>query len=237
MTRHEGDYYPTPPCAVDALLRAVSDAFVPELSLLYERRVPALDPAAGAGTLLSWGAPQGCKTHAIELNPILAEQCRIRGHETIEGDALAIEPAREAAGWPGVPLMLLNPPNVLLAEFVRKALRHALYYGSIACVLHPSQWSQTAEQAGLPVGDKVELTWRPPFIPKGTISPKTGKLVGGPGQTYVWEIWTPAMVRYPRASGRYMRVTRPPEDKARVEEHARIAGAIGRLGIGTEGEA
>ena len=227
MSRHEGDYYPTPPCAVDALLRAVSDAFVPELSLLYERRVPALDPAAGAGTLLSWGAPKGSKTHAIEINPILAEQCRIRGHETIEGDALAL-------AWPHSPLVIMNPPNALLAEFVKKALRHVWDHGSIACVLHPSQWSQTAEQAGLPVGDKVELTWRPPFIPKGTISPKTGKPVGGPGQTYVWEIWTPAMVRYPRASGRYMRLTRPPEDKARVEEHARIAGAIGRLGIGSE---
>lgn len=230
MTRHEGDYYPTPPCAVDALLRAVSDAFVPELSMLYERRTPALDPAAGAGTLLSWGAPQGSKTHAIEINPILAEQCRIRGHETIEGDALAL-------AWPHSPLVIMNPPNSLLGAFVGLGLAHVRYCHSVLCVLHPSQWSQTAEQAGLPVGDKVELTWRPAFIPKGTISPKTGKPVGGPGQTYVWEIWTPAMVRYPRASGRYMRVTRPPEDKARVEEHARIAGAIGRLGIGTEGEA
>lgn len=31
-----------------------------------------------------------------------------------------------------------------------------------------------------------------------------------------------------------MRVNKPAVDPARVEEHARIAGAIGRLGIGTE---
>lgn len=53
MSRHEGDYYPTPPCAADALLEVVRCGFVPELTVLFGR-MDLLDPAAGAGTLCSW---------------------------------------------------------------------------------------------------------------------------------------------------------------------------------------
>lgn len=216
MSRHEGDYYPTPPCAVDALLRAVSDAFVPELTVFFDR-MDLLDPAAGAGTLLSW-LPTTRSRWAMEIHPTLAEQCRIRGHLTQEVDALS-------AAWRAPSIVVMNPPFSALRAFVDKALAHIAEHGGAACVLHPAQWSHTKEQSDLPLGDRAELTWRPRFIP-GSKS--------GPTQTYVWEIWTQAMVLRPRSEGRYMRVTRPPEDRARVEEHARIAGAIGRLGIGSE---
>lgn len=214
--RHEGDYYPTPPCAVNALLRAVSDAFVPELTVFFDR-MDLLDPAAGAGTLLSW-LPTTRSRWAMEIHPTLAEQCRIRGHLTQEVDALS-------AAWRAPSIVVMNPPFSALRAFVDKALAHIAEHGGAACVLHPAQWSHTKEQSDLPLGDRAELTWRPRFIP-GSKS--------GPTQTYVWEIWTQAMVLRPRSEGRYMRVTRPPEDRARVEEHARIAGAIGRLGIGSE---
>jgi len=224
--RHEGDYYPTPPCAVDALLEAVRSGFVPELTVLFDRRAPMLDPAAGSGTLLSWLSMPEQPTFAIELNKTLVQQCRMRvppDGVVFEGDALLF-------AWPTLPrrassIVVMNPPFSALRAFVDKALAHIAEHGGAACVLHPAQWSHTKEQSDLPLGDRAELTWRPRFIP-GTKS--------SPSQTYVWEIWTQAMVLRPRSEGRYMRLKRPPEDKVRVEEHARIAGAIGRLGIGTE---
>lgn len=217
MSRHEGDYYPTPPCAVEALREVIRSGFVPELTILFDRREAVLDPCAGAGTLLSWLAPDSRERWAFEINEILAEQCRIRGHLTRGVDAMTIE-------W-RAPVVAMNPPFSQLRAFVDRALGYIAEHGGVACVLHPAQWSHTREQSDLPLGDRAELTWRPRFIP-GSKS--------GPTQTYVWEIWTQAMVLRPRSEGRYMRVKRPPEDKARVEEHARIAGAIGRLGIGTE---
>lgn len=225
MSRHEGDYYPTTPCAADALLEVVRCGFVPELTVLFGR-MDLLDPAAGAGTLLSW-LPTTRSRWAMEIHPTLAEQCRIRGHLTQEVDALS-------AAWRAPSIVVMNPPFSALRAFVDKALAHIAEHGGAACVLHPAQWSHTKEQSDLPLGDRAELTWRPRFIPAGVINPETGKPYSGPSQTYVWEIWTQAMVLRPRSEGRYMRLKRPPEDKARVEEHARIAGAIGRLGIGTE---
>jgi len=221
MSRHEGDYYPTPPCAVEGLREVIRAGFVPELSILFDRRAPVLDPCAGAGTLLSWVAPDSRERWAIEVNETLAEQCRIRGHLTQRADALVVEWRAQVVAQ----VVVMNPPFSELREFVNKALRQVDEHGGVACVLHPAQWSHTREQSDLPLGDRAELTWRPRFIPGAKSSPT---------QTYVWEIWTQAMVLRPRAEGRYMRVTRPPEDRARVEEHARIAGAIGRLGIGSE---
>lgn len=220
VDRRKGDYYPSPPDAVLGLLDLVRSGFVPELTELYARLAPTLDPAAGAGTLLSWGGPRRVGVHfrvaqtlAIELHPVLAAECIARGHQTVCGDALAM-------AWPAAPLVIANPPFLLLRAFVDRILEHLRTPGRVGVVLHPSGWLKAAAQADLPVPDKGELSWRPHFTPRALSQ-------SSPFQHYEWSVWTSMSVLRPRESGRYRRVLKPRDVPLwMVEEHEHIGGLV-----------
>lgn len=206
--RRTNDYYPTPPCAAMAM-REVFEAY----------RKPGvarvIDPAAGAGTLLEWVAPND-KLTAIELHPTLAAECEARGIETWCGDARKVPEPQLAAD-----VIIANPPFNLLSSFVARALhclRAAIVGGrqARAHILIPTAWIQASERTVIPQPDLALLTWRPAFIPR-----EEG--VSGPSQVYAIATWTSETASLSRGTGTVRRLMKPHPTREQLAEFKRIS--------------
>jgi predicted RNA methylase len=177
------------------------------------RGLRVLDPAGGAGTLLKWAFP-GASHEAIEIDRLLADECRRNGVQVACGNALEI-----AEPWLRTDVIGANPPFSLLEAFVRRALyvlKAAAETGRsrTAHILLPTGWLQAAARADLPEPDLTLLTWRPQFIVEDDAS--------GPSATYAIATWTTASVVQPRTHGHVRRIARPAVSASLLADYERV---------------
>lgn len=213
--RRSNDYYPTPPCAALAMAKVAGKV----------RGLRALDPSGGAGTLLKWSVPSAIH-EAIEIDRLLAEECRRNGIQVTCGNALEV-----AEPWLRCDVIIANPPFSLLEAFVRRALyvlKAAAATGQSrrAHILIPTGWLQAAARADLPEPDLDLLTWRPQFIVEDDAS--------GPSATYAIATWTTDTVCRPRKHGKVRRLPKPAVPAALVAEYERVNRLL--LGLPALGE-
>jgi|TARA_R110002110_G_scaffold179936_6_gene385670 hypothetical protein len=108
--RHPGDFYETPPGAIDPLLMEQD----------LERPMVALEPGAGKGALSQavhrrWGHPHPL-TIAVESDPVLAKFLRGQLPCVIEDDFLTLPHFND------VGLIVCNPPFTLAQKFISTSL-------------------------------------------------------------------------------------------------------------------
>lgn len=185
--------------AVEAGLSFVGGEYARELYLTES----ALDPAAGAGTLLEQFPPADALKFGIELSPLLAERCEQHAL-TICADALETE-------WPACRVIIANPPFLLMRKFCDRIIDHIHKHDGVAWVLMPTQWLQAGGQADMQCPSLGLMSWRPAFIPKGY----TGS---GPRQTYAWATFLPVWADLPSVGI----LQKPKVSAAAVEAHVEV---------------
>ncbi len=190
LERHEGDFYETPPGAIDVVLDVLGigpnfDGYV-------------VDPGTGTGAIAHRIAERSPRAdvRGIELNPNLlamARALRVQGVAWEQADWLAWKPD-------GTPDYVIgNPPygpksdRHLAEKFIRKALAVAGKKGTVAMLLRtnyliPKSRRLLRKDFGTP--DKYELERRPSFNGSGTDA-----------TDYAWHIWRP------KQTGRYFIMT------------------------------
>ena len=175
MTRRENDYYPTPPAAVDELLR--------ELTPLRPGYV--CDPAAGDGALLRVALDAGLDVLGYEINGKLALDADMHIDPERGGVILDDYLKVDRSVHPAPALFLSNPPYSLAQEFITKMLLERGADTIVAVLLRlnflgsqrrHSWWKATGAPSALRVVSK-----RPSFTGNG----KTDMT------EYAWYIWDP----------------------------------------------
>ena len=161
------DYYPTTSGALYALTRTMQPG-----------PVTALDPCAGTGLLLHWWRrATGGQVLGLELRAPMQKYLDRDGIPGIAGvDSLLVpwEPLCPAGTW-----CVMNPPFVLLQEFVERGISFADKMGTMCCVLSRTGWLQTwVDRLPRKPDFVISLPWRPRF--NGT---------GQDFSNYVWSVW------------------------------------------------
>jgi predicted RNA methylase len=93
---HSPGFYPTP---AELAARVVELADV-------RAGMRVLEPSAGAGAIAD-ALPQGCALVCVELHPKLVAELDRKGHRTVQGDFLAMDPESFGGGFDRI---VMNPP-------------------------------------------------------------------------------------------------------------------------------
>lgn len=222
MTEHNpNDCFLTPPCAAYAINGWLQEH---DAGILDHW----LDPFAGPGTLLVWGAPSalGMGLHAFELDARWERELRTRisplsirvGRDSFQMEWLVWGPVK--------PHVLSNPPFGSIRLAVEMALDHAREHQRWACLLVRTDWWQHAGRSHLRPDHMLMLEWRPVFGLN-----RHGKF-GTDYAGYAWCVWSPT----PSGECRMEWLARPEDvPKEMVAEHrrlARLAHEMGRQALG-----
>jgi hypothetical protein len=172
--RREADFYPTPPCAVEALRLWFVQKF--GAAPLQERW---LDPAAGAGSLLHWFGVPHARRYALEF----------REGPKVEADlARFVASARTVTGvnsldvsWGHVINVIANPPFTMLTPFMERMDREQAARGGFTISMTPTQWWQAQSRKHIRRPHYfLPLCWRPAFMG-----------AGGAQYDVAWSVWAP----------------------------------------------
>lgn len=216
MSRHPSDCYLTPGCAAFALRRWLLSAEA-DVDL-----APWLDPFAGAGTLLEWGAPLAYERFAFELDRRWSAELVARVgpmNVRIGRDSLAMPWL--VRGSLSAPHVITNPPFGRTLEAIGRAQSHARVHGRWACVLMRTDWWQHPNRSHLRPDRMLFLEWRPAFglNKKGQLSTDYAG--------YVWCVWSPEPADETRVEF-LQRPEIPDEMRAEHRRLARVAHEMGR---------
>lgn len=209
--RHPRDCYITPPCAAYALRSLLIAHAWPTTQL--EPRAAYLDPFAGPGTLLEWGAPGAGQKIGLEVDE------RWRPELTGRSDACAFVDSL-AADWPRAHV-ITNPPYAATQAAVDRAVEHAERFGVLVALLLRTDWFQ---HPGRPAPDALALLrWRPRF--SGAVDARGVMQLGSDYAGYAWAIWG---IRGARRFGcapmpALAWLERPPVSEADKATHLRLA--------------
>ena len=143
MSRRPLDFYPTPPDVVKAVQRWLDHQ-------IWCIGGPWLDPAAGAGALLSAVRRFAEPLVAYELDEGRRELLEDCADEVTIGDAL------ELKRWHPRANVIANPPYNMLEPFVERIVRHCREQDTLGLVLTRLQW--------LDDGDRRHLRYRPDAV-------------------------------------------------------------------------
>lgn len=214
MSRHERDFYPTPPCAAIALRQWLDGEPTPMLREF--RHHPVVDPCAGFGTLLKYMGVEPSLRRAVELttDETVWQHLRENVEKSVRGDALAMD-------WPAGGIVM-NPPFDRLADFIAKAVEEWNAHGVLVAVLHPiAFWNaKDPERAGImPPTIELKLRWRPRFRHDGN----------GTFQDFAWSVWHPGDRPWKRVRFGWEALDRPAVPEQLAAEHERLAALAGGL--------
>lgn len=160
--RRSADFYPTAPCAMQAL----STWWRGAKSSLADTGDHWLDPAAGSGSALAWFGVPYMQRHAIELRGDPYTRTTLARYVPPAATRLGVS-ALDVA-WPAVNVFA-NPPFNLLDAFVARIINHAQTTGKQCIILTPTQWWQAQSRRKLPRPQFfLPLNWRVPFMGKGS---------------------------------------------------------------------
>lgn len=199
--RHPNDCYLTGP--------DVGFALRPILGSIVAGR-PVLDPFAGAGTLLSWAAPDS-QHHAWELDS------RWRPHLYERVAPIRVRTGLDSivTHWPAGWAIVTNPPFGPLPQAIERARQHHDETGQPIAYLTRTDWWQHAGRPALAGPDCSIglLEWRPAFGWRW--DDKAKRLVWSTDYAgYCWALWG---VKAPTF------IARPEVPAELVAEHKRLA--------------
>ena len=206
MRRRPLDFYPTPPDVVRAVERWLDRSIHPVGGTW-------IDPAAGAGALLSGVRRFASRLVAYELDDGRRELLAEIADEVTIGDALAIE--RWDRGH-----VIANPPYNVLEAFVERIVRHCRKTESLGLVLTRLQWLDDGEDRHKRFRPDavLRMPWRVSFTGDGKTE----------ATTHAWLVYMPASMAPPlRTSLEWLE--RPVVSGDEWERHRELSGSIPQL--------